>query len=172
MDAGLLTPSKYIKAIDFNGKDRMFTITGIKIEELIREDNTKERKGTVSFEGLDQAWVLNVTNVKSLVAMFGRETDNWIGKKVVLFPEPNDMSESGFAIRIRGSPDLAADVTFTLKLARKKPKRVTLKTFSKTNGGGRRPAPQQQTLSPVDDAEPPANTDSPDDASFAALDPK
>ncbi len=91
---------------------------------------------------------------------------------MVLFPEPNDLSESGFAIRIRGSPDLAADVTFNLKLARKKPKRVTLKTFSKTNGGRRRPAPTQQTLPPVDDNGPPANTDSQDDASYEALDPK
>jgi hypothetical protein len=170
MDAALLTPSKYIKAIAFQGRDRTITITGVKLEELVREDNTKETKGLISVAETSKRWVLNVTNVKCLIAMFGRETDHWIGKRVVLYPAPNDMSESGFAIRVRGSPDLSADVTFTLKLARKKPRSVTLKATSK-NGNGK-PAPEPE---PMNDEEPEQADDelgsNPDsDASYEALD--
>src|SRR3954463_14390020 len=125
MDAALLTPSKYIKAATFQGRDRNVTITAVTLQQLEREDGTKETKGLISVAETPKQWILNVTNVKCLIAMFGRETDKWIGKKVTLYPAPNEMSESGVAIRVRGSPDLAKDVTFTLKLSRKKPKSIT-----------------------------------------------
>jgi hypothetical protein len=150
MDAALLTPSKYIKAAEFGGKDRLVTITGVKLEELEREDGTKEVRGLVSVLETTKRWVLNVTNVKCLVALFGRETDRWTGKRVVLFPAPNDMSESGVAIRVRGSLDIEKDVSFTLKLARKKPKQITLKAFGKPQRSGAAAAPAPEPVS--DDA--------------------
>jgi hypothetical protein len=131
MDAALLTPSKYIKAIGFKGKDRTITITGVTLQEMEREDRTKETKGLISVAETPKQWILNVTNCKCLIAMFGRETDKWLGKKVTLYPAPNEMSESGVAIRVRGSPELEKDITFTLKLARKKPKSLTLKATGK-----------------------------------------
>lgn len=140
MDAALLTPSKYIKAATFQGRDRNITIAGVTLKELEREDGTKETRGLVSVAETPKQWILNVTNVKCLIAMFGRETDKWIGKKVTLYPAPNEMSESGVAIRVRGSPDLAKDLTFTLKLARKKPKSITLKATGK-NGSAAAPEP-------------------------------
>jgi hypothetical protein len=136
MDAALLNPSKYIKAIDFKGKDVMLTIATVAIEELEKDDNTKEKKGVITFRETTRGWVLNVTNVKCMVKMWGRETDDWIDKRVVLYPEPSDLSESGFAIRVRGSPDLEREISFILKLARKKPRRVTLKAYGKANGNG------------------------------------
>lgn len=153
MDAGLLTPSKYIKAASLGGRDRTVTITGVKIEELEREDNTKEARGLISLAETPKRWVLNVTNVKALVQMFGRETDKWLGRKVTLFPEPNEMSESGFAIRVRGSPEIDKDITFTLKLARKKPRKVTLKRTGDappTNGNGLKAQPAPAPSSPPD----------------------
>lgn len=144
MDAGLLTPSKYIKAASFQGRDRTITITGVKLEELEREDGAKEMRGLISIAETPKRWVLNVTNVKCLIALFGRETDKWLGKKVTLFPQPNEMSESGFAIRVRGSPDIPKDITFSLKLARKKPKSITLKAIGK-NGNAAAAAPEPMT---------------------------
>lgn len=157
MNAALLTPSKYIKAAEFQGREVTLTIKGIQIEELVREDNTKQKKGTVQFERTDKGWVLNTTNVKCLVAMWGTETDSWIGKRVTLFPEANDMSETGFAIRVRGSPDLERDLTFTLKLARKKPRQITLKAVGKSNGKqppNGKPAPAPAAAEPSADASP------------------
>lgn len=151
MNAALLTPSKYIKAISLQGRDKTVTITAIKLEELEREDNTKETRGLISLAETTKRWVLNVTNVKSLVALFGTETDNWLGKKVTIFPEPNSMSDSGVAIRVRGSPDIPRDITFTLKLARKKPRQVMLR---KTSANGK-PAPGQAAAPAPEPAPPP-----------------
>lgn len=142
MNAALLTPSKFIKAAEFSGRDVTLTIKSIVIEELEKDNKTKERKGIVYFEKTPKGWVLNATNVKCLIALWGQETDAWVGKRVTLYPEANDMSETGVAIRVRGSPDLQRDVTFTLKLAKKKPRNVTLKvTGSKAGTPGTAAAP-------------------------------
>jgi hypothetical protein len=165
MDAALLTPSKYIKAVSLGGKDRTVTITGVKVEELEKDDKTKEQRGLVALAETTKKWVLNVTNVKCLIALFGRETNNWVNKRVTLYPERNEMSDSGFAIRVRGSPDIKADIRFVLKLARKKPRTVVLKAIGK-NGApispiepeGDEPAPENEARDPGDlppDAEPP-----------------
>lgn len=158
MDAALLTPSKYIKSAALLRGDKTVTITGVKIEELEREDGTKEARGAISLAETPKRWVLNVTNVKSLVALFGRETDAWLGKKVTLFAEPNSMSDSGFAIRVRGSPEIEKDITFTLKLARKKPRKVVLKKTgadgTQANGNGAKPAPGAASASAEDFEEP------------------
>lgn len=161
MDAALLNPSKYIKATDFQGKDVTVTLKSVKLEKLIREDNTEETKGVVFFHETGKGWVLNVTNVKALVAMWGRETDDWVNKRVTLYPEPSDLSESGFAIRVRGSPDIDKPITFALKLARKKPKTVRLLVTgqqqrpAQNGNGGRGPQrPAQQQLAPQRNPEP------------------
>jgi hypothetical protein len=137
MNAALLMPSKYLKAAEFRGRDFTLTITRVVAAELDREDNTKEQLGVVYFAETKKGWILNKTNIKCMIAMFGAETDDWHGKQVTVYPENNEMSESGVAIRVRGSPDIAQDIPFTLKLARKKPRRVLLK---KTPPRGQRPA--------------------------------
>lgn len=138
MNAALLHQSKFIKAVEFGidamPKEPTLTIKGVKLEELEREDNTKENKGIIRFTETTKGWVLNVTNLKALIAMFGNETDDWVGKRVTLYPEPNSQSDSGLAIRVRGSPDIEKAVTYTLKLARKKPRDVTL---TRTGQGAR-----------------------------------
>lgn len=148
MNAALLTPSKYIKAVQFSGKEVTLTIAGVKLEELVREDKTKEKRGVVSFQREERGWILNTTNAKCLIALFGGETNAWIGKRITLYPEANEMSDTGVAIRVRGSPDIERDLRFVLKLARKKPRTLTLK----------RTVPGQATViedEPAVDEEPP-----------------
>jgi len=125
MDFDKLFPGRFMKATDFNGKDVTLTISGVVVEELEGE-RKKEVKGLISFKETTKALVLNKTNGLCLKAMFGRETDAWVGKRVTLWPAPIQFEDNDIAIRVRGSPDIAAPVTFTLKLAKKKPREVTL----------------------------------------------
>jgi hypothetical protein len=53
--------------------------------------------------------------------MFGDEIDGWFGKRVTFFPAVYESSESGYAIRVKGSPDIAAPVTFKMKLPKRRP---------------------------------------------------
>lgn len=122
MDFDLLFPGRFIKAADLRGKDVTLTISAVVVDELIGDKGT-EMKGIVSFAGKKKQLVLNKTNGLCLKQMFGRETDGWIGKRVTIFPTTfNDDP----CIRVKGSPDIASEMSFELKLPRKKPKAMRL----------------------------------------------
>lgn len=146
LDYDELFPGRFIKAGDLKGRDVNLTIRGVRIEELPQDKGGERAKGIISFEGTKKEWVLNRTNGEALKAMWGRDTGDWIGKRVTLYPA---QFNGDLAIRVKGSPDLAADITFELKLPRKRPQQTTLKaTGGKRNG--KQPAPP-----PKSDPEPP-----------------
>src|SRR6185312_6897735 len=124
MDFDKLYPARFMKAGEFEGKDVTLTITDVKVEEL--EGATgKKGKGIVGFvsaSGTKKELVLNRTNGECIKAMFGRDTKDWIGKRVTLYPATITDSftdEPTLAIRVRGSPDIAADKSFSAKIGRK-----------------------------------------------------
>lgn len=136
MDYEALFPGRFLKSAQFKGREVTLTIAGIRIEEL-EGDKGKKAKGIVSFVGKPIEWVLNRTNAECLKALFGRETDHWVGKRVTLWPAPytdNMTGEVSTAIRVRGSPDIAANVSFELKLARKKAAVMTLQKTGPSAG--------------------------------------
>lgn len=137
MDFDGLFPNRFLKAGEFQKKDVTLTISAVKIEEL-EGTKGKENKAIVSFAHTAKQLVLNKTNGLSIKAMFGRETNDWIGKKVTFFPAEIKFEDSDLAIRVRGSPDIPGPITFELKLARKKPRSVTLQ---KTTVGAPRASP-------------------------------
>ena len=128
MDYSLLFPSEYLKSAQFNGRDVTLTIKSVSLEEL-EGIQGKKLKGIIGFQERPLKWVLNRTNASALVAMFGRETDAWRGKRVTLWPAPFTDPQTGeatTAIRVRGSPDISANMEFELRLPRKKPLTVKL----------------------------------------------
>lgn len=129
MDFNEMYPGRFLKSQQFKGRDVTMTIRMVRLEEL-EGDKGKKTKGIVSFVERPLELVLNRTNGECLKAMFGRETNAWIGKRVTLWPAPyhdNTTGEDTTCIRVRGSPDLAADKPFDLKLARKGSKTVVMK---------------------------------------------
>ncbi len=75
-------PSKYVKAADLNGKTVRLKMIKIDIEKL-----GEDLRPVVSFHGTDKSLVLNKTNANRITAAYGRETDDWIGKEIELYPE-------------------------------------------------------------------------------------
>lgn len=128
-----LFPGRFIKAADLLGKDRTLTISDVAIERLPTDVGGEKVKGIVSFRESERQWVVNRTNGEALKAMFGKAVREWIGKRVTLYPTTDKFGrEIVDAIRVRGSPDIAADVTFALRLPKKKPRDLTLaRTASK-----------------------------------------
>jgi predicted YcjX-like family ATPase len=133
-----LYPGRFIKAGDLKGRDVTVTIAKVHVEEL--EGTKKQTKGVISFRETPRELVLNRTNGECIKAMFGRHLAEWAGKRLTLYPAKIDSDLADIAVRIRGSPDLAADVTFELHLARKRPRKVTLKKTG--NGKAAEPAPE------------------------------
>lgn len=100
MKRGDLFPSKYIKAEDLPEEVEV-TIKSCQMEELQGVDGKKQEKGILYFVGVDKGLVLNATNFDRIADQHGDDTDNWGGKKVTLFAEPEARSESGYSARIK-----------------------------------------------------------------------
>jgi hypothetical protein len=126
VDFDEMYPGRFLKAGEFNGRDVHLTITRVYKDEL-EGNKGKQVKGILSFRETPKELALNKTNGECIKAMFGRKVQEWVGKRVTLYPQKIESDLADIAIRVRGSPDLAADVTFTLSLPRKKPREVTLK---------------------------------------------
>lgn len=74
-------PNRYLKAADLNGRDVTVTIKSVEREEIGFD---KERKLVLAFANTEKLMVCNKTNGIAIAKMHGEETDNWVGKKIIL----------------------------------------------------------------------------------------
>jgi len=92
-------PSNFLKSTDLPGP-KLVTITELGMEPV---GPKKEDKPVIYFREFDRPMVVNKTNFDSLVEITGEEdSDDWPGKKVVLYPTKVDFAgDKVEAIRIR-----------------------------------------------------------------------
>lgn len=81
MKIGAAFPSTYLKASDLQG--RTVTVT---MDRVIMEEVGGEHKPVLYFQGTERGIVLNKTNSSIIAEMHGDETDDWVGKKIKLYP--------------------------------------------------------------------------------------
>lgn len=79
-------PSKYVKAGDLNGKTVTLTIKKLVMEEMTNHGNEKETKPVLYFDKATKGLVLNRTNGMIIAALYSMETDNWVGKRISIYP--------------------------------------------------------------------------------------
>jgi hypothetical protein len=124
---------RYINANLVEGLNlRPLTIQRIQAEEVENPDKPSEKKErmVIYFEGAKAGWLVNRTNAECLVALFGRRTEDWVGKRVALKSEMVRVGPTQQpGIRVHGSPDIDTDVKFGLRLPRKRPQPYTLKAM-------------------------------------------
>jgi hypothetical protein len=93
-------PSKYLKAADLQDREVAVVIGRVEMETI-----GTDRRMLLYFNGKDKALVCNKTNATSIAKGYGQDTDNWVGKPIVLFPAHVDFKgESVEAIRIKIKP--------------------------------------------------------------------
>lgn len=82
--------SQYLKAKDVR-KDTKATIASAEVVKFKDEERGGERESlVVFFKEIDQGVVLCKASLSQLIELTGSdETDEWIGKKVVMFNDPN-----------------------------------------------------------------------------------
>jgi hypothetical protein len=144
MDARELIGGDYLDARDLQGRQVTAAIEGFRTQTM--EDLKKEikNKGIIRLKHAKKEWVLNTTNIKCLMAMFGDETDDWIGRAITLYPIKEPKSDSGLAIRVYGSPDIKETFTFTTKIGRT-PKKFTMHKTQPRRGGAARQHPESES---------------------------
>lgn len=96
---------KYLKAGDLQGRSAQVTIQNVAVETM----RDGSQKPVLYFMGKEKGLTLNVTNKNALVSLYGQETDDWLGKPVILFSMLVDFQgQMVNAIRIRGPEAQAA----------------------------------------------------------------
>lgn len=117
-----LYPGRFLKAVEFKGKKVTLTMASVVLEELVG-DKGPQIKGVIAFKETEKQWALNKTNGICLKEMFGKKVQEWVGRRVTLFPDQWDGED---CIRVWGSPELDADREVTIQLPRKRPFKKTM----------------------------------------------
>ena len=82
--------SKYLKKDDV-GRGVLVTIRDLQKETIMADDVEKE-KWVIYFEELAKGMVLGATTIQQIELACGSDdTDDWTGKKIVVFDDPNVM---------------------------------------------------------------------------------
>ena len=85
MKASEVFPSKYLKSEDIGEEQPILTITKFELVTYGGEGGEKkEIKPVLSFKETEKLLQLNKTNNKTLIKLYGDETDDWIGKRIKL----------------------------------------------------------------------------------------
>lgn len=102
---GEMIESKYLKQSDVEDEVTV-TITKVGKANIAKEGDTPEYKWMIRFNEFTKPMVLNSTNIKRLArACNSEDTDEWTGKKVVLYVD-HDVEFAGNVVgglRIRGA---------------------------------------------------------------------
>jgi hypothetical protein len=84
-----LKKSKYLKKEDFP-QPALLTIRGYEEVNVAMEGAEPELRWALTFNELEKPMVLNSTNGNIIASFLGSESfDEWIGKKIVLYADPN-----------------------------------------------------------------------------------
>ena len=90
-------PSDYLKAADLRDKNVLVVVDRVEMKDI-----GDDHKPIVYFQHKDKGLVLNKTNANNIALAYGDDTDDWIGKEIVLFPAMVDFQgRTVAAIRVR-----------------------------------------------------------------------
>jgi hypothetical protein len=73
-------PSNYLKASDLQGKEPTVTISNVTMEKL-----GDDARMILYFQGKQKGMVCNKTNATNIAAVYGDDTDNWLGCPITLY---------------------------------------------------------------------------------------
>lgn len=78
-------PSKYLKQADLNGRAVRVTIDRVEIEDV----GDGDRKAVIYFQDKEKGLALNRINADTISSSYGQETDDWTGRLIELYADPN-----------------------------------------------------------------------------------
>lgn len=89
---------EYLAAPDLQGAEHNVVIESVTLKEF--DDGNKF---LITFQNRKKGLVANKTNSKRIATLYGDETDGWLGKEIVLYPDIVDFQgKATEAIRVRG----------------------------------------------------------------------
>ena len=91
MKAGAMIESKFLKKEDLDYENgNLVTVSSLDQQNVGVNDGEEDLKWCMHFEEFDKGMVLNSTNIQLATKALGTdETDDWIGKKLVIYVDDN-----------------------------------------------------------------------------------
>jgi len=85
-DYRMMYDNPYLAFYDLEGKDLVLTVTKV-VKGSVRDMISGEMKSypIVSFSETTKKLIVNKTNGRTLMSMYGRDDAGWVGKKVAVF---------------------------------------------------------------------------------------
>lgn len=122
----IMFPSVHLESADIppNGS-LILRITRVEQTAVEGEKGAKSFKALLTFEGPEwlpkSTWIAPVTVCRCIAAMFGDDTDGWLGKRVTVTAQIVDaFGDKVPAVRPSGSPDIAKGLRVTVPKGRGK----------------------------------------------------
>lgn len=82
--------SKYLKKEDVGEDGTIVTVSNFERVNVAAKGDMPEMRWTIQFEEFDKPMVLNSTNIKLAEKACGSDdTDDWIGKKLIVYNDPS-----------------------------------------------------------------------------------
>jgi hypothetical protein len=92
----------YLYAFMLGGREVTVEIASVKAGKLTGEGGKSSKKPICHFKGKDKPLALNVTNCKTIAAMYGNDTAAWVGKRITIYPTTTDFGgKTCECIRVR-----------------------------------------------------------------------
>lgn len=116
MKIGDMIESKYLKQSDVPDPV-IVTFQSLKKVNVARDDEDPDYRWTAKFSEFGKPMVLNVTNIKRCAKALGDDTENWMGKQMELYTDP-DIEFGGNIVgglRLRGLRKTGTHAKATLR---------------------------------------------------------
>ena len=89
MRIGEMKETKFLKKEDA-GQGKLVTIKSLEQHNVAMDDQPEELKWVIYFNEFSKGMVLNWTNIQLIAKALGtEETNDWAGKKIVIFEDEN-----------------------------------------------------------------------------------
>lgn len=101
MDYRTMFDSEYLGAWDLP-RDATVTIATVKAGQLVGEKGRTAKKPIITFVGKVKGFAANKTNCRTIAAMYGTDTRQWVGKRITLYATMTEFGgKSVECIRVR-----------------------------------------------------------------------
>lgn len=91
----------HLGAWDLAGRDVTVTIAEVRAE-TISNGKQKNKRPVLKLRNTEKTFLCNKTNARAIAAMYGPNTDAWVGQRITLYPTTTDFGgQSVDAIRVR-----------------------------------------------------------------------
>ena len=101
-------PSKYLKSDDIGDRFEHAVIENCQMEEL----RDGERKPVLYFQNKKKGMVVNRINWDNLSLLYGEDSDDWIGKEILIYTERTSFQgKTTLGLRVRGPKHIVQPAT-------------------------------------------------------------